>query len=391
MKQHDAVFSRFALQHIDVRVVDGFTGLSADDRRAWNTLFEKLPDATPFQSLCWNEIWWSIFGQSSHLTVKRAIILVLSLNDEIIAFFPMFRATLSALGVPLLRHIKPMGNDPNLTELKTGIVSEGHEKEAYATLIDYFRRVDRQWEFATLPAIPAETASAGMAQAFEHPTLPVIEGFIIPLTANWDAFRGGLKRNVKEAIRKCQNSLKRDGVEPVFACLSDAAAIRDMLPEFYRLHGMRAKEQNGVHHPDYFRLQEARQLIDLLASDPVKSGIRLFILKDGARVIAARLAFETPGGTYLYYSGYDLEYGKYSIMTRLVVEVLKRSIDRGQHYVHLSFGRDGSKTRWSPREVAYKLYLITHDSPGGRLLAALYTAFSKAGRKRAAQQPPLPQ
>lgn len=64
-------------------------------------------------------------------------------------------------------------------------------------------------------------------------------------------------------------------------------------------------------------------------------------------------------------------------MTRLVVEILKRSIASGQNEVHLSFGRDGSKTRWSPRELAYKQYLFVRKALRGRLLAAFYLAFLK--------------
>ena len=267
-----------------------------------------------------------------------------------------------------------MGSDPNLTELKTGIVAEGRERDAYATLVEFFKHADRRWEILTIPAVPS---GAEDPLCIPHPTQPVIEGFIIPLAADWDAFRSGLKRNVKEAVRKCYNSLKRDGIEPAFTCLSNSASIQDMLPEFYRLHAERGKQQDGVSHPDYFQLDKARTLISLLANDPAESGIRLFILRDGNRLIAARLAFETPRGIYLYYSGFDPEYGKYSVMTRLLVDVLKQSIESEKQYVHMSYGRDRSKTRWSPREVVYMQYLVFRKSLRGRLSATLYTAISR--------------
>ncbi len=362
----------FILPNVDIRVVEGFSGLSAEERSVWNGLFEKQSDSLPFQSLYWNEAWWEVFGRSSRLIANDAVVFVLSRHSEIIAFFPMIRVTLSVLGVALLRHVKPVGSDPNLTEVKMGIVREGCERDAYSALVGYFKHHGRRGELITLPAMPAEVAGAGDALCIEHPGVPVIEGFIIPLADDWTAFHRRRKRNVKEAIRKCHNSLKRDGLNPDFICLSDSASIRDMLPEFYRLHAKRARKQGGVEHPDYFQSEKARSLIDLLTSDPAKSGIRMFALRDGDRVIAARLAFETPQRTYLYYSGYDLEYGKYSIMTKLVVEVLKRSIAHGQREVHLSFGRDVSKTRWSPREKAYKQYLMVRSSLRGRLITALY-------------------
>ena len=388
MTPPEVVSSCSDVKCLEVRVLEGFSRLSAVNRIKWNALFEECSDPTPFQSLAWNEGWWEVFRRSSRLITRDAVILILSCRGEIIAFFPMFRVILSMLGIPLLRHVKPMGSDPNLTEVKTGIVRKGCGRCAYAAVVDYFKKVDRRWELLSFPAAPGGVLDAGDALSIEHPTVPVIEGFTVALAPDWDAFHRRLKRNVKEDIRRSHNRLKHDGIELVFSCLSNSAAIRDMLPEFYRLHSERSRKPHSVHHPDYFQPEKSRSFIDLLASDPVNSGIRLFVLKDGDRLVAARLAFETPGGTYLYYSGYNLEYGKYSVMTRLVVEILKRSIASGQKYVHLSFGRDGSKTRWSPREVAYSQRLIVRNSLRGRLLATLYIAVVKRRKRRIDTQKP---
>jgi CelD/BcsL family acetyltransferase involved in cellulose biosynthesis len=357
---------------VDVRAIDGFSELSAEERHVWNTLFEEQPGSLPFQSLFWNEAWWSVFGRSPRLIARQPIIIVLRFQDEIIAFFPMFRETLSILGVTLLGHVKPIGSDPNLTEVKTGIVRKGYEGDAYVALVSYFKRHGSRWKLITLPEIPAEVACECDYQTIEIPVMPMIEGFVVALTDDWSVFHRSLKRNVKEDIRRSNNRLKRDGLSPDFTCLSDAAAIGHALPEFYRLHSERANKQGGVYHPDYFQSKKARSFIQLLASDPAKSGIRLFVLKERGRVVAARLAFENPYSTYLYYSGYALDYEKYSIMTRLVIEVMKRSITCCQRYVHLSFGRDLSKTRWSPQTASYKQYLIVPDSTRGRVMAAIY-------------------
>lgn len=286
-------------QKPEVRAVESFSRLSANERLAWNALFKMRSDSVPFQSLAWNENWWKAFGPSSRLTTNDALILVVSCRNEIIAFFPMFRVTLSVLGVALLRHVKPMGSDSNLTEVKTGIVREGRERAAYAALSDYFENVDRRWELMNFPAVPAGVLDAGDALFIEHPTVPLIEGFTIALAGDWNAFHRGLKHNVKEAIRRSHNKLKRDGLKPVFTCLSNSADIRDMLPEFYRLHSERSRKQDGAHHLDYFQPQKVRSFIELLANDPANSGIRLFVLRDRGRLVAARLAFETPRDLFI--------------------------------------------------------------------------------------------
>jgi CelD/BcsL family acetyltransferase involved in cellulose biosynthesis len=57
------------------------------------------------------------------------------------------------------------------------------------------------------------------------------------------------------------------------------------------------------------------------------------------------------GGTlYLYFSGYQREFGKYSVMTTLLAEIIKHAFAEGIGTVNLSTGNDVSKTRWAPRE-----------------------------------------
>ncbi|MDY6949225.1 MAG: GNAT family N-acetyltransferase, partial [Pseudomonadota bacterium] len=134
-------------------------------------------------------------------------------------------------------------------------------------------------------------------------------------------------------------------------------------------------------HRDTFETEHARRFLSLLADNAIDSGLRLFLLYHEDRLVAARLGFETADGTYLYYSGYDLDYGKYSVMTRLVIEVIKHAISAGQKRVHLSFGRDVSKTRWSPQEVIYKWNLMFQKSLRGRAAAFVLTSLMRLKRR----------
>lgn len=364
-----------------IRVVDSFAELTAEERNTWMSIAAQQAVEVPFQSLYWNEAWWEYFGASSNLGEKKLQILIVVRDSKIIAFFPMFRQNFSAAGLQMLRYIQPLGGDSNLTELRTGIVRKGFERDAYSALIAHFEATDRDWEVISLPAGPAEVVELYEAHSVGHPAIPINEGFFIPLAADWDTFRSGLKRNIKESIRKCYNSFKRDGIDLEFFCLRDAVSIKKNLPEFYRLHSMRSEQEAGNSHRDVFQTEHARQFLDLLAQNAKDSGLRLFLLKHEGRIVAARLGFETAHGTYLYYSGFDLDYGKYSVMTRLVIEVIKHAIASGQHIVHLSFGRDVSKTRWSPIETEYKWNLMFQKSLRGHAAALVLTSLMRFKRR----------
>jgi hypothetical protein len=70
-------------------------------------------------------------------------------------------------------------------------------------------------------------------------------------------------------------------------------------------------------------------------------------------VVATRIGFVVGRSLYLYYSGFDPRWSKYSVMTTTVVEAIKYAIGEGLNALNLSPGTDVSKTRGSPREVPY--------------------------------------
>jgi hypothetical protein len=65
-----------------------------------------------------------------------------------------------------------------------------------------------------------------------------IPNFVLTLGEDWDSFKSG-KRNIKESLRRCYNSPKRDGLDMNFRVAADTA-IRQMFRCFIPLHGARA-------------------------------------------------------------------------------------------------------------------------------------------------------
>ncbi len=84
---------------------------------------------------------------------------------------------------------------------------------------------------------------------------------------------------------------------------------------------------------------------------------------------------------YLYYSGYDPLWARYSVMTTTVAEALKYAIACGIKTVSLSPGREISKTRWGPRQIDYgsayeaNTRLRSRLASGAYLTARLETGF----------------
>lgn len=365
-----------------IRCVDDFACLAEEDRMAWHSIVESQSDALPFNTLFWNQSWWTKFGVSSPNVENRLLIYVVERDAQVVAFFPMYCRCLLRFGYTFLRHISPLGGDRNLTELRAGVVRPEFRRQAYQALVMHLRQTDADWDIVSLPAVPTVLSDIYEGISIDHPKDSIIEGFAVELASDWDTFRAGLKRNIRESIRKCHNAAKREGVDLDFVCLRDPDDLARMLPEFYRLHAIRAGYAGGPHHRDVFDDVDAREFIGLLARDPAASGIRLFLLRHDERTVAARLGFELGKSTYLYYSGYDLAYGKYSIMTRLVIEVMKSALEARQKTVHLSFGRDVSKTRWSPRETSHQWKVMFRKSLRGRAAALALQGLTRIRRRK---------
>jgi CelD/BcsL family acetyltransferase involved in cellulose biosynthesis len=90
------------------------------------------------------------------------------------------------------------------------------------------------------------------------------------------------------------------------------------------------------------------------------------------------VGFAFGGSLYLYYSGYDPAWGKYSVMTTVMAEAIRYAIAEGFAEVNLSTGNDVSKTRWGPKSHVYREALQRSGLPRGNVALKAYRCALKA-------------
>jgi CelD/BcsL family acetyltransferase involved in cellulose biosynthesis len=148
--------------------------------------------------------------------------------------------------------------------------------------------------------------------------------------------------------------------------------------DFLRLHAARARLEGTVHHNDVFADAACRAFLsDACERLAARGALRIFRLMLGGEVIATRLGFVLGGSLYLYYSGFDPAYARYGVATTTVAEAMKHAIEERLASVNLSTGKDPSKLRWRPQEVAFREALLVSSTAFGQVK---YGAFSAAGR-----------
>ena len=339
----------------------------------WNALCATLPLQHPFAEPDLHLHWWR------HLRARRLLIHdrlhAFALRDahgKLVAVAPMMisvRPGLGAFGVKVLQFF---GADPNITEVRGLICHPDDSDAALAALQTYLLAHRHLWDWIEWQGLSPEQARQLSSPGIDQPKARVM--CYRPLPADWDTLKGGLSRNMKEAIRKCFNSLRRDGLQHRFDVVERPVDVAAALADFYRLHALRAGSAEGVPHADAFRDRKSRAFLSAHAMMLAREDrLRVFQLRIGGELAATRIGFVQGDQLYLYYSGYDPRWSAYSIMTTLVIEIMRWAIAQGCSVVNLSTGRDLSKLRWQPQEEVLHNAIQISPRTGSTLLFRTYT------------------
>lgn len=321
----------------------------------WQSLFDRIDDALPFVTFEWAIAWWThLRRRSGALRDALQLFVVRDSDGTAVAIAPMMYTDVRIAGVRVARILQPFGADPNITEVRGMLVAAEREAEAVEALARYVTARDAeswvQWcgirrqgnAFGRLESVRPATMTR------ETPT------FVITLPASWDEFRKTFPRNLRESLRKCYNSLARDGHDWSFRVIAELTELGPAVNRLIALHGARAARTDTVQHRDCFDDPAARNFLHEVATRLAeRRAVRVFQVEIAGEVVATRIGFVFRDRMYLYYSGYDPAWGRYSVMTTVVAEALRYAITGGITGANLSTGPDESKLRWRPTMVEY--------------------------------------
>jgi len=317
----------------------------------------------------WVEAWWQHLSASSAAVSDQLFFRAFrDPSGQLQGIAPLMLTRRPGVGPLALRQLQFIGADPNITELR-GIIARPEARLAvHHALLSDLRENANHWDWALYSSFKTELEStvpshfSDLHWGAEQPC------YSLALGTSFEELRAHLPRNIKESLRKCRNSLKRDGIELESIVVTERARVHETLEDFFRLHNARARQENAPEHRDKFVLPKAKRFLqDVCERFAERGELRIFLAKISGRTVATRIGFIVGGCLYLYYSGYEPEFGRYSIMTSVVVHAIQTAIAEGLGSVNLSTGRDTSKTRWRPTETLYQDVIIVSPSARGRL------------------------
>ncbi len=349
----------------------------------WDALHERISPCTPFTSALWNTLWWK-HQRSDRLFVRDdlCLLVVRDARNSLVAVAPMMSTWRPSFGPIRVNTLRYFGADPNVTEIRGLVCEPQYEDEAHEAVREYLRMwlPKSAWvEWGALRRENCAKAARTLPDAANTSTRD-IDAYHLELPATWEELRSSRSRNIKESIRRCYNSLKREGLSAELRVVQSTQDVPAALATFFRLHSMRSLAANTVAHADVFQRESDRAFITEYTHELSRLGqLRIFQLLISGNVVATRVGFQFNDEIYLYYSGYDPTWSKYSVMTTLVVEALKWSIDQRLKVVHLSTGTDVSKLRWSPGVTHYCTLTEVRRGWSARLCFSTYQHAQRLG------------
>jgi CelD/BcsL family acetyltransferase involved in cellulose biosynthesis len=332
-----------------VTTVDGLAAL----RPCYERLHGVTGNTLPFALHEWHLAWCHHFLNCNPRIHDEPLFYVLRDSAGTCVGILPFVVSRRRVGPLNIVSVNLLGDDPAITELRAPIIEPGYEY-LVASAVQHHLAAAGNWDWIHWTGISKAFAEA-LAVGGNLEWQPALLDYVLDLAPTWAEFRLRLKRNIRESLRHCYNSLKRDNHSFELQVIEDPAEVSRGLDRFLELHVMRANFKTGVPHPNRFESRVSRDFLYEVCERLAERGaVRLFQLKVGSQVIAMRIGFVVGGSLYLYYSGFDPEWARYSVMTTTVAEAIKYAIAQGLKTVNLSPTQDISKTRWSPRQVDYQ-------------------------------------
>ncbi len=291
-----------------------------DIQTEWESVLEDSPVDTLFLTPQWQKVWWDTFGNGRTMVGFSYPAPEGVAGDGVAAIASLARAgdTVSFVG------------SQDTFDYNDFPIKPGHEEGFYQTLLEIMEdegyrmlRLDSLRESSpTLEHLPEMARSRGYTVEIEKED--VTSGIYLPGT--WDEYLGLLNKKDRHELRR---KLRRMNSQTDWRWYSvtEPAQVADRLDEFISL--MRKSRTDK----EEFMTSERAQFFNNITQRMAElDHLKLYFLEMGGVTVATSLCFDYGGSRLLYNSGYDPEYGYYSVGLLLNAMCLKDAIDLGLGY-----------------------------------------------------------
>ena len=292
--------------------LDSFS--SAEEK--WQKLLPLCTVDTLFITAQWQRVWWEQFSDGA-----ETMILCLKGEDGIDAIAPLARRNGS---------ISLIGNQ-EVCDYNDFLVSRGAESRFYSSLLEHLDK--EAWEVLELFSLPENSPTLHYLPdlAREHGySVEVREEDVVPgvaLPNDWDTFLQLLSKKDRHELRRKLRRLESAGDDFRWYHQSSFSDVEGSLDDFFNL--MRYSKDDKRR----FLTPSIEQFFRSIAKETTDMGIfKLFFLEMKGERVASAICFDYGQSRLLYNSGFNPDYGYYSVGLLLKALCIKDAIERGMTY-----------------------------------------------------------
>jgi len=340
-------------------------------RPAWDELLAAYPLATTFSTPEWLIPWWRGFGGDHE-------VLVLGLFDgpRLVGLAPLSLTRIRVGKAIPMRLLRLMGDGSQDSDNLDLPVIPGFE-DRFAELLLKFLTEKRNWNFAALDTMPAESLVAGaLRKLLRQKKWIAIEksrpASAIVLPPTWEEYLKLLSSKERGKIGLRTRRLEKKYEVRIRKCEQEAD-IAPFLQALYDLHGKhwQLRGSAGTLH-----VPERRQFYGELSRLLLKRGrLELWVLELRGKIVAAQFGFRHGSTAFSLQEGFDPDYSADSVGFVLRSQVLKYLIGDGVRRYDFLGGIDESKKRWGAEAGQYADLRIARPlSAGAAYLRTLHYA-----------------
>ncbi len=291
-----------------------------DIQSEWESVLQDSPVDTLFLTPQWQKVWWDTFGD----------------GRTMVGFSYPAPDGAAANGVAAIASLAKSGDTVSFVGSQDTFdyndfpIRQGYEEGFYETLLKSLDeqdcrilRLDSLRENSpTLERLPEMARSRGYTVEIEQED--VTSGIALP--GDWEEYLGLLHKKDRHELRR---KLRRMDAQTDWKwySVSEPAQVAERLGEFISL--MRKSRSDK----DEFMTPERERFFHNITQRMAELGqLQLYFLELDGAAVATSLCFDYRGSRLLYNSGYDPEYGYYSVGLVLIAMCLKDAIDQGLTY-----------------------------------------------------------
>ena len=308
-------------------------------------LHDSLAD-TLFLTPQWQKVWWDIFG-----------------DGRTMCGFSYHGADGAPDGVAAIASLVKSGDTVTFVGSQDTFdyndfpIRPGHEESFYRSLLECMEEQEVRLlhldslreSSSTLELLPEMARGLGYTVEIEQED--VTSGIALPGT--WDEYLGMLNKKDRHELRRKLRRMDSQ-TDWKWYSVTDPAEVGVRLGEFISLMRLSRTDK------DEFMTPERERFFHNITQRMAEMGqLQLFFLEMDGSTVATCLCFDYEGSRLLYNSGYDPEYGYYSVGLLLNAMSLKDAIDRGLAYFDFLRGPEPYKAHLGGQQRSLYQMVVT--------------------------------